>query len=76
MGAGTGGSSGYNYLMQTLEKHRIFTDLFALFRRFESFLLLDRCEKAKVLKQLCGLRAEPAWDRSELARNFGERRQD
>ncbi len=27
---GTGGSSGYGYLMETLEKHRIFTDLFAL----------------------------------------------
>ncbi|MCB9991631.1 MAG: tryptophan 2,3-dioxygenase [Rhodospirillales bacterium] len=30
MGAGTGGSSGYGYLMETLQKHRIFTDLFAL----------------------------------------------
>lgn len=32
MGAsiGTGGSSGYGYLMETLERHRIFTDLFAL----------------------------------------------
>lgn len=30
MGAGTGGSSGYGYLMETLIKHRIFTDLFAL----------------------------------------------
>ncbi len=29
-GAGTGGSSGYGYLMETLEKHRIFKDLFAL----------------------------------------------
>ncbi|HEY8189875.1 MAG TPA: tryptophan 2,3-dioxygenase family protein [Micavibrio sp.] len=28
--AGTGGSSGYSYLMQTLEKHRIFVDLFTL----------------------------------------------
>lgn len=28
--AGTGGSSGYSYLMQTLEQHRIFRDLFAL----------------------------------------------
>ena len=27
---GSGGSSGYSYLMQTVEKHRIFTDLFAL----------------------------------------------
>lgn len=27
---GTGGSSGYGYLMQTLEKHRIFSDLFSL----------------------------------------------
>lgn len=27
---GTGGSAGYGYLMQTLEKHRIFTDLFGL----------------------------------------------
>lgn len=27
---GTGGSSGYGYLLQTLEKHRIFTDLYAL----------------------------------------------
>jgi len=27
---GTGGSSGYGYLMETLEKHRIYTDLFAL----------------------------------------------
>jgi len=27
---GSGGSSGYNYLIQTVEKHRIFTDLFAL----------------------------------------------
>lgn len=30
MSAGTGGSSGYSYLMATVEKHRIFTDLFAL----------------------------------------------
>ena len=30
MGAGTGGSSGFSYLMATLEKHRIFTDLFVL----------------------------------------------
>jgi tryptophan 2,3-dioxygenase len=30
MAAGTGGSSGYGYLFETLEKHRIFTDLFAL----------------------------------------------
>lgn len=30
MNAGTGGSSGYGYLIDTLEKHRIFTDLFAL----------------------------------------------
>ena len=27
---GTGGSSGYGYLMETLEKHRIFTDLYSL----------------------------------------------
>jgi tryptophan 2,3-dioxygenase len=27
---GSGGSSGYGYLMQTLEKHRIFSDLFSL----------------------------------------------
>lgn len=27
---GSGGSSGYGYLMQTLEKHRIFSDLFTL----------------------------------------------
>ena len=27
---GSGGSAGYSYLMQTVEKHRIFTDLFAL----------------------------------------------
>lgn len=27
---GSGGSAGYNYLIQTVEKHRIFTDLFAL----------------------------------------------
>lgn len=30
MGMGSGGSSGYGYLMETLQKHRIFTDLFAL----------------------------------------------
>lgn len=30
LSAGTGGSSGHSYLMQTLEKHRIFTDLFSL----------------------------------------------
>ncbi len=30
MGAGTGGSSGYGYLMETLLKHRVFTDLFSL----------------------------------------------
>ena len=30
MSAGTGGSSGYGYLMETLERHRIYTDLFAL----------------------------------------------
>jgi tryptophan 2,3-dioxygenase len=30
MSMGTGGSSGYGYLMETLEKHRIFTDLFSL----------------------------------------------
>jgi len=29
-GAGTGGSSGYEYLMNTVQSHRIFTDLFAL----------------------------------------------
>jgi tryptophan 2,3-dioxygenase len=30
MGMGTGGSSGYEYLMNTVQSHRIFTDLFAL----------------------------------------------
>lgn len=30
LSAGTGGSSGYSYLMQTLDQHRIFKDLFAL----------------------------------------------
>ncbi len=30
LNVGTGGSSGHSYLMQTLEKHRIFTDLFSL----------------------------------------------
>ncbi len=30
MGAGSGGSSGYDYLMRTVENHRIFSDLFAL----------------------------------------------
>lgn len=30
LSVGTGGSSGYSYLMQTLEQHRIFKDLFAL----------------------------------------------
>lgn len=30
MAVGTGGSSGYGYLLETLEKHRVFTDLFAL----------------------------------------------
>lgn len=30
MGMGTGGSSGYEYLMGTVKNHRIFTDLFAL----------------------------------------------
>ncbi len=30
MGGGTGGSSGYGYLMETLQKHRIYSDLFAL----------------------------------------------
>lgn len=30
LSAGTGGSSGYSYLMQTLEQHRIFRDLFSL----------------------------------------------
>lgn len=30
MSAGTGGSSGYSYLLATVEKHRIFTDLFSL----------------------------------------------
>jgi tryptophan 2,3-dioxygenase len=30
MAVGTGGSSGYGYLIETLEKHRIFTDVFAL----------------------------------------------
>lgn len=30
MGMGTGGSSGYEYLMATLQTHRIFSDLFAL----------------------------------------------
>ncbi|MGB9152425.1 MAG: tryptophan 2,3-dioxygenase family protein [Alphaproteobacteria bacterium] len=29
-GVGTGGSSGYEYLMKTVQTHRIFTDLFAL----------------------------------------------
>lgn len=30
MGMGTGGSSGYEYLMSTVQTHRIFSDLFAL----------------------------------------------
>ena len=30
MGMGTGGSSGYEYLMNSVASHRIFTDLFAL----------------------------------------------
>ncbi len=30
MGVGTGGSSGYEYLMNTVQSHRIFSDLFAL----------------------------------------------
>jgi tryptophan 2,3-dioxygenase len=30
MGMGTGGSSGYEYLMNTVKSHRIYTDLFAL----------------------------------------------
>lgn len=30
MGMGTGGSSGYEYLMATVQTHRIFSDLFAL----------------------------------------------
>lgn len=30
MGVGTGGSSGYEYLMNTVTSHRIFSDLFAL----------------------------------------------
>jgi tryptophan 2,3-dioxygenase len=30
MSVGTGGSSGYEYLMNTVQTHRIFTDLFAL----------------------------------------------
>ncbi len=30
MSSGTGGSSGYEYLMNTVRSHRIFTDLFAL----------------------------------------------
>lgn len=30
MGMGTGGSSGYEYLMRTVSDHRIFTDIFAL----------------------------------------------
>jgi tryptophan 2,3-dioxygenase len=30
MGVGTGGSSGYEYLMNTVHTHRVFTDLFAL----------------------------------------------
>lgn len=30
MGMGTGGSSGYEYLMNTVRSHRIFNDLFAL----------------------------------------------
>jgi tryptophan 2,3-dioxygenase len=30
LGVGTGGSSGYEYLMNTVQTHRIFTDLFAL----------------------------------------------
>ena len=30
MGMGSGGSSGFEYLMSTVQSHRIFTDLFAL----------------------------------------------
>ncbi len=30
MGMGTGGSSGYEYLLRTVAEHRIFTDIFAL----------------------------------------------
>ncbi len=37
-GAGTGGSSGVDYLMATAQKHRIFTDLFAL----SSYLIPSR----------------------------------
>ena len=30
LGVGTGGSSGFEYLMNTIQSHRIFTDLFAM----------------------------------------------
>jgi tryptophan 2,3-dioxygenase len=36
--AGTGGSSGFDYLLETIRKHRIFNDLFAL----SSFLISSR----------------------------------
>ena len=44
---GTGGSSGHQYLMSTVDKHRIFTDLFNL-----STYLIPRSELPKLPKDL------------------------
>ncbi len=44
---GTGGSSGHEYLMQTVDKHRVFTDLFNL-----STYLIPRSELPKLPDEL------------------------
>jgi tryptophan 2,3-dioxygenase len=44
---GTGGSSGHQYLMATVDRHRIFTDLFNL-----STYLIPRSELPKLPEDL------------------------
>ena len=44
---GTGGSSGHQYLMETVDKHRIFVDLFNL-----STYLVPRSELPELPKEL------------------------
>ncbi len=46
---GTGGSSGHQYLMATVDKHRVFIDLFNL-----STYLIPRSEIPKLSKELIG----------------------
>ena len=50
--SGTGGSSGYEYLMATVQTHRIFTDLFALSAYLIPSRLLPALPK-EISKEMC-----------------------